>query len=193
MRALLAACLALTLAVPAAAADGSEEDKNALRAMARAFEQAVAQRELQRFQAALAPEFVGTLVTDEVVNRDSMRTFWDWVWGLIGPKGQWQVKIEPEDTIFLGDVAVARGLARDHIVTEKGGEYRFNWHWTLVLQKREGQWKALAGHGSMNPLDNPFLQMERTWTKALFGGGGLLAGLVVGAGSALLVRRRRSA
>jgi ketosteroid isomerase-like protein len=190
MRAVFAVFLALALAAPAAAAD-SEEDKNALRAMARLFEQAVAQRDLGKFQAVLVPEFTGTLVTDEVVNRESMKKFWDWVWGLIGSKGRWEVKIEPDDTLFFGDLAVARGVARDHIVTEGGREYRYSWHWTLVLQKRDGQWKAVAGHGSMDPLANPFIKVEQAWTQRLFGGGGLVAGLIVGVGGTWLLRRRR--
>ena len=191
MTILVTLLLTLALAVPAAAADGSEEDKQALRAMARLFEQAVGQRDLKKFQAALAPEFTGTLVTDEVVNRDSMAKFWDWAWGLIGHKGQWEVKIEPDDTLFLGDIAVARGLANDRIVTERGQDYRFKWHWTLVLHKRDGQWKAIAGHGSMDPLRNPFIAVEQTWLKLLFGGGGLAAGLLVGVAGMLLLRRRR--
>ena len=191
MNVLITALFILALAAPAAAADGSEEDKQALRGMARLFEQAVGQRDLKRFQAALAPEFTGTLVTDEVVNRDSMAKFWDWAWGLIGPKGQWEVKIEPDDTLFFGDIAVARGLANDRIVTERGQDYRFKWHWTLVLQKREGQWKAIAGHGSMDPLRNPFITVEQSWLKMLFGGGGHAAGLLVGVVGTQLVRRRR--
>ena len=163
MNVLITTLLVLILAAPAAAADGSEEDKQALRAMARLFEQAVGQRDLKRFQTVLAPEFTGTLVTDEVVNRESIAGFWNWVWGLVGPKGRWEVKIDPDDTLFFGDLAVARGLANDHIVTESGRDYRFKWHWTLVLQKREGQWKAIAGHGSMDPLDNPFIKLEQTW------------------------------
>ena len=191
MNVIVSAFLVLILAVPAIAADGSDEDKQALRAMARLFEQAVGQRDLTKFQAVLAPEFRGTLVTDEVVNRDSIAGFWNWVWGLIGQKGKWEVKIEPDDTMFFGDIAVARGVANDHIVTESGRDYRFQWHWTLVLQKRDGQWKGLAGHGSMDPLGNPFIRVEQRWMKALFGGGGVLVGLVAGVGGTLLLRRRR--
>ena len=190
MNVLITTLLVLFLAAPAVAADGSEEDKQALRAMARIFEQAVGQRDLKKFQDVLAPEFTGTLVTDEVVNRESIAGFWNWVWGLIGPKGHWEVKIEPEDTLFFGDLAIARGLANDHIVTESGRDYRFKWHWTLVLHKREGQWKAIAGHGSMDPLNNPFLTLEQMWLNLLFGGGGLLVGVVVGVGGTLLLRRR---
>ena len=191
MKALMTALLVLMLASPVAAADGSQEDQEALRSLARLFEQAVAQRDLKRFQAVLPPEFVGTLVTDEVVNRESLAKFWDWVWGLIGAKGRWEVKVEPEPTMFFGDIAVARGAANDHIVTESGRDYRYSWHWTLVLQKRDGQWKPLVGHGSIDPLGNPFVKVEQAWLKTLYGGGGLVLGLVVGAGGVLLLRRRR--
>jgi ketosteroid isomerase-like protein len=191
MRTLVALLLTVILAVPVCAADGSEEDKEALRALARLFEQAVAQRDLKRFQSVLAPEFAATLVTDEVVNRETMTRFWDWVWGLIGPKGQWTVKIEPDPTMFFGDVAVARGVSNDRILTEKGREYAYSWHWTVVLQKREGQWRPVAGHGSLDPLGNVFIQAEQAWMKGIFGVGGLVAGLVVGGGAMLFLRRRR--
>ena len=192
MRLLVTVFLVLTLAVPVAAADGSEQDKEALRSLARLFERAVAERDLKKFQTVLAPEFVGTLVTDEVVTRDSLVKFWDWVWGLIGATGRWEVKIDPEPTMFFGDIAVARGAGNDHIVTEGGREYRFLWHWTLVLQKRDGRWTPLAGHGSMDPLGNPFIKVEQRWLKTLFGTGGLVVGLVVGVGGTLLLRRRRA-
>ena len=192
MRLLVTVFLVLTLAVPVAAADGSEQDKEALRSLARLFERAVAERDLKKFQTVLAPEFVGTLVTDEVVTRDSLVKFWDWVWGLIGATGRWEVKIDPEPTMFFGDIAVARGAGNDHIVTGSGREYRFLWHWTLVLQKRDGQWKPLVGHGSMDPLGNPFIKVEQRWLKTLFGTGGLVVGLVVGVGGTLLLRRRRA-
>jgi ketosteroid isomerase-like protein len=193
MKVVIAVLLAFALATPAGAADGSDADKQALRDVARLFEQAVGQRDLKRFQAVLAPEFRGTLVTDEVVNRESMAGLWNWIWGLIGAKGRWEVKVDPEDTMFFGDLAVARGAASDHIQTESGRDYRFTWHWTLVLQKRDNQWKAIAGHGSMDPLGNPFVKLERTWIKLLFGGGGLAVGVVAGIGGMLLLRRRRTA
>ena len=188
---LVLALLTPILATPLFGMDGSEEDKAALRALARLFEQAVSQRDLARFQAVLAPEFSGTLVTDEVVNRDSLKKFWDWVWGLIGAKGEWRVQVVPDDTMFFGDIAVARGLVNDYLKTEAGREYRYSWHWTVVLQKRDGHWTIVAGHGSLDPLGNVFIKTEEAWMKWLFGGGGLGAGLVLGVGGVLLIRRRR--
>src|SRR5262245_63032461 len=125
MKTWLAAVLMLCLVTPAAA--DSEEDRQALRALARTFEEAVKQRDIGRFQAVLDPAFHGVVVTGEAVDRASLKKFWDWAWGLIGPKGTWTVTVNPEPTAFFGDIAVARGSATDHIVNEGGRQWQFNW------------------------------------------------------------------
>jgi ketosteroid isomerase-like protein len=190
MRIWLALVLLLCLALPAAAE--TEEDKEALRAIARTFEQAVQQRDLARFQAALDPTFTGVIVTGEFVDRNSIKNFWEWAWGLIGPKGTWVVEVAPEPTAFFGDIALARGTATDRIKTEGGREWQFRWNWTAVLRKTGDGWKVLTGQGTMDPLGNVFVRAEVQWTRILFGGGGLLLGLVVGAGGMWLARRRRA-
>ena len=195
VRTLVPVILALQLWAPPAAAQtftsGTDADNAELRALARLFEDAVRQHDLKKFQNALAPDFVATLVTNENANRESMAKFWDWVWGLIGRNGRWETKVDPEASRFFGDIAVARGVTSDAITTEKGREYRYSWNWTLVLQKRDGRWTPVAGHGSLDPLGNPFVAAEKSWLEILFGGGGALAGLVVGAVVTGLVMRRR--
>ncbi len=190
MRTWLALVLLLGLATSAAA--DSEEDKQALRALARTFEEAIRQRDLGRFQAVLDPAFTGVVVTGEVVDRASIKNFWDWAWGLIGPKGTWTVTVNPEPTTFFGDIAVARGSATDRIVTEGGRQWQFSWNWTAVIRKTDRGWKVVAAQGSMDPLGNVFVRAELEWTRILFGVGGVLAGLVVGAGAVFLARRRRA-
>lgn len=190
MRTGLAVVLLLCLATPAAA--DTEEDKQALRAIARTFEDAVRQRDLARFQAVLDPAFVGVMVTGELVDRSSIRRFWDWAWGLIGPKGTWTIQVNPEPTAFYGDIAVAHGSAIDRIATEGGRRWEFSWNWTAVLRKTGEGWRVVAAQGSMDPLGNVFVRAEIQWTRILFGAGGLVAGLAVGAGGILLWRRRRA-
>jgi ketosteroid isomerase-like protein len=184
--------LLLTLAGPVAA-DERDEDRKALRAIAKTFEESVRQRDLSRFQATLDPSFVGVMVTSEFVDRNSIRNFWDWAWGLIGPKGTWTIEITPKPAVFYGDIAFAHGTGIDHIVTEKGREWRLVWNWTAVFKKTGNGWKLVAGHGSMDPLRNVFVKAEEMWAKVLFGGGGLVVGLIVGGGAALLLRQRRGA
>lgn len=192
MRTFITALLVLLVAMPSVAAN-FEEERAKLRRIGRIFEESVAQRDLKKFQAELAPEFVGTLVDNRVVNRESITEFWDWAWGLIGPKGQWTVQVlpEPAHTKFFGDIAVTHGSAKDHIITEKGGEWRFTWNWTAIFKKTDDGWKLVAGHGSMDPLNNVFVKAEARWIKMLFGGGGALLGLVVGSAAIVLLRRRR--
>ncbi len=94
MRSLLAILLLLSAAGPGLAAE-RDEDRAALRAIAKAFEEAVRQRDLPRFQAVLDPAFVGTMVTNETVDRQSIEKFWNWAWGLIGAKGTWVTEVRP--------------------------------------------------------------------------------------------------
>lgn len=185
--------LLVTLAGPALAADERDEDRKALRAIAKTFEDSVRQRDLSKFQATLDPAFVGVMVTNEVVDRSSITGFWQWAWGLIGPNGAWTIEVTPKPATFYGDIAVAHGTALDHIVTEKGREWNFSWNWTAVFKKTGNEWKLVAGHGSMNPLRNVFVTADAMWGKILFGGGGLLVGLLAGGGAMFLLRRRRGA
>jgi len=188
----LAAMIVVLALASAAVAQEREQDRQALRAIAKTFEESVKQRDLTRFQATLDSSFAGFMVTNERVDRQSITRFWEWAWGLIGPKGTWTIEIVPEPATFFGDLAVARGVGRDHIVTEGGRQWRFNWHWTAVFRKVGDEWKLISGHGSMDPLTNVFVKAEIWWVKLLFGGGGLVVGLVVGVGALVLLRRRRS-
>jgi len=190
MRAMTVMIVVLALA-GAAVAQEREQDRQALRAIAKTFEESVRQRDISRFQATLDPTFAGVMVTNEVVDRQSIRKFWDWAWGLIGPKGTWTIEITPEPATFFGDLAVAHGVGRDHIVTEQGREWRFTWNWTAVFRKVGDEWKLVAGHGSMDPLGNVFVKAEVRWIRRLFGASGLVVGLVVGGGAAFLLGRRR--
>jgi ketosteroid isomerase-like protein len=189
MKTWLVPVLLLCLATPALA--DSEEDKQALRTMARTFEEAIKQRDIARFQAVLDPTFKGVVVTGELVDRASIKKFWDWAWGLIGPKGTWTVTVNPEPTAFFGDIAVAHGSATDHIVTEGGRQWQFSWNWTAVIRRTAEGWRVVAAQGSMDPLGNVFVLAELKWNRILFGAGGLLVGLVLGGGGVLLARRRR--
>jgi ketosteroid isomerase-like protein len=189
MKTWLVPVLLLCLATPVLA--DTEEDKQALRAMARTFEEAIKQRDLARFQAVLDPTFKGVVVTGEIVDRASLKRFWDWAWGLIGPKGTWTVTVNPEPTAFFGDIAVAHGSATDRIVTEGGRQWQFNWNWTAVIRKTAEGWRVVSAQGSMDPLGNVFVRAELEWNRILFGAGGLLVGLVLGGGGVLLARRRR--
>jgi ketosteroid isomerase-like protein len=188
MRLGLALLCLLCLTTPAFA--DSEEDKQALRAMARTFEDAIKQRDLGRFQAVLDPAFKGVVVTGEVVDRTTLKNFWDWAWGLIGPKGTWTVTVNPEPTAFFGDIAVAHGSATDHIVTEGGRQWQFNWNWTAVIRRTAEGWRVVAAQGSMDPLGNVFVRTELRWNRILFGLGGGLVGLLVGAGGVYVMKRR---
>ncbi len=86
----------------------------------------------------------------------------------------------PDDLTILhgGDTAIAFGSSVPHY--KYGGmEFDLDNRWTATLVKEDGQWKLAAYHVSANVLDNSILQLAR---RSLYwvGGGGLLAGLLLG-------------
>ena len=86
----------------------------------------------------------------------------------------------PDDLTILhgGDTAIAFGSSVPHY--KYGGmEFDLDNRWTATLVKEDGQWKLAAYHVSANVLDNSILRLAR---RSLYwvGGGGLLAGLLLG-------------
>ena len=111
----------------------------------------------------------------------------------MGEGGKYTTTLKPEASIFVGDLALARGTSDDVVVTSSGEEFRFTTAWTAVLQKANGQWKIRQAHGSMDPVDNAFTRTftRRTlrWTLPLTG----LAGLAVGFLAARMLSGRKTA
>ena len=81
---------------------------------------------------------------------------------------------------MYGDIAVSHGSTDEFVKTAEGKEYKFPMLWTAVLRREEGGWKAIRMHGSMDPLKNVFVKTQLAVTKWVYGGGGLIIGLVGG-------------
>ena len=90
----------------------------------------------------------------------------------------------PELSWIHGDIAVAKGGTKDHVVMPSGKEFHFTSNFTAVLVNRGGEWKIRRMQGTMNPVDNEFVAAAvrgaTVWAGGVAGAVTLVIGLLVG-------------
>ena len=179
---LLSLLILLTLPVFA-----SEEDKAALRNLRDVYEQAIAKRDLAALKPHLAADFTAVMITaDEVKGYDGILGYWKKVEDFLGKDGTYQVSIDPDDTIFEGNIAIARGRALEHVV-RSGKTLDFTSHWTAIARKEGTEWKLVRIQASIDPVKNPIITALQGYKQWIIGLGALVGGLVIGR---LLPRRK---
>ncbi len=177
--------LLILLSVPILA---SEEDKVALRNLRGVYEQAIAKRDLAALKPHLAADFTAVMITaDEVKGYDGILGYWKKVEGFLGKDGTYQVSIVPDDTIFDGNIAIAKGRAREHVV-RSGRTLDFISQWTAIARKEGAEWKLVRIQASIDPIKNPIITALQGYKQWLIGLAALVGGLVIGR---LLPRRKQ--
>ncbi|HWP57521.1 MAG TPA: nuclear transport factor 2 family protein [Candidatus Acidoferrales bacterium] len=185
------AIAAVVLASAMAAQASEEADHEALRKIKATYEEVVRSEDLSRLFPHLGANLTAVTPTgDEVKGAQELQAYFKKIWELIGKGGTYQVKVNVTNTELYGDLALSYGTTDEFIKTAEGREYRFPMLWTAVARKENGDWKAIRMHGSINPLNNVFVNTWLNTTKWVYGGGGLVAGLVAGFLLSLLRRRR---
>lgn len=174
----------MILALPALA---TEEDKAALRNLRGVYEQAIAKRDLAALKPHLAADFTAVMITaDEVTGYDGILGYWKKVEDFLGKDGTYQVSIDPDDTIFEGNIAIAKGRAREHVV-RSGKTLEFTSQWTAIARKEGTEWKLVRIQASIDPVGNPIITALQGYTRWAIGLAALVGGLVIGR---LLPRRK---
>ncbi len=178
--------LLITLALPVFA---DEADKEALRNLRGIYENAIASRDLSQIKPHLAADFTAVMITaDEVKGYDGITAYWKKVEDFLGTGGTYQVTVEPDDTLFEGNLAIAKGRAKEHVV-RSGKTLDFTSVWTAIARKEGGAWKIVRIQASIDPVGNPIigvLQGAKLW---IYSGIALVAGIIAGI---LLARRKRA-
>ena len=167
-------------ATPAPAAN-EEADHEALRRLKTAYEEAVRNNRIDTLAGHFHPEFHGVMVTGRPVNSFAdIQQFWRDIRRLMGEGGTYTTTVNPERSVILGDVALARGTTDDVVKTNDGHEYRFTTLWTATLQRVGADWKIRTLQGTMDPIGNPFVQEVAKRTILRFTSAASLTGLVLG-------------
>lgn len=179
---------------PAAVGANDEVEHEALRQIRALYEGAIRDNRVESLGPVLRDDFYGVMVTGRVVKGlDELRRYWTDIHALMGDGGRYTTTLNPELSVLIGDIALARGTSDDVVTTSEGQEFRFTTMWTAVLQKQDGSWKLRQAQGSMDPVDNAFVRefarRALIWAAALSG----IVGALLGAGITWLRMRRRSA
>ena len=186
------ACL-LAFLVESALGQEPGEDHDALRALKMAYESAVNERKIENLTEHLHEDFSGVMVTGEAIESlAELKLYWSKIQNLIGSGGTYRVELRPDISRIEGQVALAKGVTHDHVVTSAGQEYSFESQWTAVLRKVDQRWKILRIQATMDPIENEFVQVavKGGVITGVVGGGAI--GVVVGVLLKILLGRRRA-
>lgn len=165
----------------------TEEDKNALRNLRGVYEQAIVKHDMAALKPHLAADFTAVMITaDEVKGFDGILEYWKKVEGFLGKDGTYQVSIDPDDTIFEGNIAIAKGRANEHVV-RSGKTLDFTSQWTAIARKEGAEWKLVRIQASIDPVKNPIITALQGYKQWLIGLASLVGGVVIGR---LLPRRK---
>jgi ketosteroid isomerase-like protein len=184
-----------TTPAPPAATEERHADHEALRALMKNAVEALNTRNFDAIAPSLHKNFtVVTVDNRKVTGLDEFKSYWNSLF--TGPGAVLtQIEARPqadELTQFLdADTGITHGSSSDVYHFSDGKVRTMNSRWTVVVEKDPDGWKIAKVHFSANLLDNPVLDAVKAGIyKAAIGG--LLAGLIVGAGIVALLKRRRT-
>lgn len=174
-------------------AANEEADHEALRRLKTAYEEAVRNNRIDALAGYFHADFHGVMVTARAVNSFAdVQQYWRDIRGLMGDGGSYTTTVNPERSVILGNVALARGTTDDVVKTSDGHEYRFTTLWTATLQKDGADWKIQSVQGTMDPIGNPFVREFARRTIVRVGSGVGAASLILGALMGAVWQRRRA-
>ncbi len=94
--------------------------------------------------------------------------------------GEFAVSIDPEPTIFCGDIAICRGNSTNTITIGNGTRHVFSSPWSATCRKENGVWKLVRAHSSIDPFSNPVLNSNIRWYLWLVGIIATVVGVLLG-------------
>jgi ketosteroid isomerase-like protein len=176
------------------AQDERKEDHEALRRIRETATKAINSNDFSLLAPVLHDKFsIITVDGKKFSSLEAFRTYWGGLFS--GDKHPLQkIEVDPQAdalTEFLSDsTGVVQGTSTDKFHFSDGDVISMKTRWTAVLQKDKAGWKLATIHFSADLMDNPVLDIAKSFAiKAAVGG--VLVGLLVGGGLMFLVGRQR--
>jgi len=139
--------------------DREEQDRESLRAIQQVFQKAVANNTIGDMREHIDADFSFVSFTDKSFeNFDDFEKQWNITRAEMIGNGKFSTELNPEPTVFIGDIAVCKGNASNHMVDKQGKSFEYSANWTVVFKQVEGVWKVLRAHNSLDPFANPMLK-----------------------------------
>lgn len=154
-----------SVSVSAATNTGTEADHEQLRQLLQTAREAVNNDQPELLQPYLHKDYVITVMNQEVVTEEKplKQLFHEWF-----KKPDAIIKslhIEPEASILTniydGHFGVCYGTSADTYELSDGRKFTFDSKWTATVIKEDGQWKLIALHVGVDPIDNPLIDTYR--------------------------------
>jgi len=118
--------------------DMYESSREALRAIQMVFQEAVKNNSIEDMREHIDKDFSFVSFTDK-----SFESFDDFVkqWEISREEmvgdGSFATELNPETTLFEGDIAICKGNATNQLVDKKGKAFTYSSHWTVIFKKSE--------------------------------------------------------
>jgi hypothetical protein len=101
----------------------------------------------------------------------------------------YQVALDAEPSVIEGNLAIARGTAKESVKTS-AGEFTYTSTWTIVLRRTDAGWKLVRSQVTMDPFNNSIVTFLQKKAVLTYGLGGIALGLALGVFLGLAFRRR---
>ena len=157
----------LPISVNSATDTGTEADHEQLREMLVLVTEAINSGEPTQLDQYLHKDFAVTLMTQEVMTQQKpIKHYFDKWFNKEGSLIK-SMMTDPEASIrtniYDGKFGMVYGTTVDTYGLKDGREFSFNAGWTATLIKEENEWKLLALHVGVNPINNPLINGYRSW------------------------------
>ena len=138
--------------------DKHEKSREELRAMQQVFQQAVKNNTIEDMRAHIDADFSFVSFTDKSFDPfDDFEKQWKISRAKMIGNGEFTTELNPQPAQFVGDIAVCKGNASNHMVDNQGKSFEYGSNWTVIFKQTDGVWKVLRAHNSLDPFGNPML------------------------------------
>jgi hypothetical protein len=163
-----------SLGASAATNTGTEADHAELRQLLKTAQEAVNSDRPELLQAYLHKDYVVTMMNQEVVTQEKSlkQVFHDWFKKPDAILKSMHIELEAtiQTNIYGGRFGVCYGTSVDTYELNDGRQFTFDSTWTATVIKEGEQWKLVALHVGVDPIDNPLIDGYRN----AFGLGGVI-------------------
>ena len=158
----------------------NEADREKLRQIQTLFEGAVENNSIEDIRPFTHADFSFVSFTDKVfTDFDSFKRQWDITRKKMVGNGRFSTRLNPEPTLFTDDIAIAHGKANNTMIDNKGHQFDFTNHWTVIFKRHNTEWKVLRAHNSLDPFTNPMLVHGVKRKMMTFGLLSFVAGMIL--------------
>lgn len=150
----------------AATNTGTEADHDQLRQLLATAREAINAGQPELLVPFLHKDHVITVITQEIVNENKSIKQWYAEWFQKPGSPLQRMTTEPKASILTniydGKFGVCYGASIDTYELKDGRTFKMDAKWTATVLKENGQWKLLALHVGVDPINNALIDSYRS-------------------------------